>query len=122
MMIDNRLTEELRRAPAGTAEALTTFKATSAPEALEIFMRGIVARNIDESYEEILEQADENTHFVDDLGIDSLTMVEIVMTLEDALEIELVDDALKELKTFKALKAYIIQKRAEISLISETVE
>ena len=49
-------------------------------------------------------------------------MVEIVMTLEDALEIELVDDALKELQTFKALKKYIIQKRAENSPITSTVE
>lgn len=121
-MIDNRLKEELRRAPAGTTEALRNFKATNAPEALEIFIRGIVARNIDECYEETLNQADENTHFVDDLGIDSLTMVEIVMTLEDALEIELVDDALKELQTFKALKKYILQKREGNSPTNETVE
>jgi acyl carrier protein len=121
-MIDRRLEEELRRAPAGTKEALSVFKATSAPEALEIFIRGIVARNIDESYEEILEQADENTHFVDDLGIDSLTIIEIVMTLEDGLEIELVDNALKELQTFKALKSYIIQQRAEINPNNEAAE
>lgn len=112
-MIDDRLEEELRRAPAGTKEALETFKETNAPEALEIFIRGIIARNIDESYEEALSLADENTHFVDDLGVDSLTMMEIAMTLEDALEIELVDDSLKENLTFKSLKKYILKKRAE---------
>ncbi len=114
-MADDRLEEELRRSPPGTKEALNAFKESGAPKQLELFLRGIVARNIDESYEEELEKADENTHFVDDLGIDSLTMVEIVMTLEDALEIELVDDAIKDLKTFKELQKYIIEKRQVVS-------
>jgi len=113
-MVDDRLEEELRRAPAGTTEALHVFKETNDPSQLEIFTRGIVARNIDESYEEELEKADENIHFIDDLGIDSLTMVEIVMTLEDALEIELVGDALKSLQTLSALKKYIIEKRQSL--------
>ena len=113
-MVDDRLEEELRRAPAGTTEALHAFKETNDPSPLEIFIRGIVARNIDESYEEELGKADENIHFIDDLGIDSLTMVEIVMTLEDALEIELVDDALKSLQTLSALKKYIIEKRQSL--------
>ena len=41
-------------------------------------------------------------------------MVEIVMTLEDALEIELVGDALKSLQTLSALKKYIIEKRQSL--------
>lgn len=112
-MTDDRLEEELRRAPAGTRESLATFKATNSPVHLETFIRGIVARNIDETYEVALEKMDEHANFVETLGIDSLTMIEIVMTLEDALEIPLMDDSLQEKQTFHELKEYIIGKRIE---------
>jgi len=112
-MPNDRLEEELRRAPAGTREALVAFKETHDPKQLELFIRGIVARNIDDSYESELEQLEAQANFVETLGIDSLTMMEIVMTLEDALEVELMDDSLKEKQTFTDLKDYIIAKRLE---------
>ena len=47
---------------------------------------------------------------VDDLGIDSLTMLEIAMTLEDALGIELIDDELSGIKTYGGMREYLVEK------------
>ena len=109
-MTENRLDEELRRAPQGTKEALEAFRATGDLKQLEFFAKGVVARNIDDNYIDLLEKPDDSIHIIDDLGIDSLTMVEIAITFEDALEIELIDDELKELQTLADIRQYLIKK------------
>lgn len=107
--MEDRLEEELRRAPEGTREALQGFKQTGELQQLEKFVHGIIARNIDDTYLETLESADDATRVVDDLGIDSLTMVEIAITLEDALGIELIDEELRELETLGDIRKHLIK-------------
>lgn len=51
--------------------------------------------------------------FVEDLGIDSLTMVEIAVAAQDRFEVELSDDDLKDLKTIQDVIDYI--RRADIA-------
>jgi acyl carrier protein len=111
-MFDQRLEEELRRCPPGTREALIAFRENGDPANLEIFARGILARNIDDEYIPVLEQGDESLRVVDDLGVDSLTMAEIAMNLEDALEIELIDDELKNLHTLGDVKKHLLERFA----------
>ncbi|NBB80131.1 MAG: hypothetical protein GVY36_11915 [Verrucomicrobia bacterium] len=108
--MDNRLEEELRRAPEGTKEALEAFKSSGDLSQLERFAYGIIARNIDESYHEALENADDSTRMIDDLGIDSLSMLDIVMTLEDALDIDLIDEDVVGLETLGDMKAELVRK------------
>ncbi len=108
--MEDRLEEELRRAPAGTREALMTYKQTGDLENLERFALGIIARNIDDAYNEALQKADDSTRMIDDLGIDSLTMVEIAITLEDALDIEFIVDELRELETLGDIRGYLIKQ------------
>ena len=45
--------------------------------------------------------------FVDDLGVDSLSMVEIIYACEEQFEISIPDDAAKTLKTVGDAVAYI---------------
>lgn len=107
--MEKRLEEELRRAPEGTTEALKAFKESGDLIQLEVFAKGVIARNIDDSYLDVLEKADDSTRMVDDLGIDSLTMLEIAMTFEDALGIELIDDELRELETYGSMRDYLVE-------------
>lgn len=58
-----------------------------------------VAKIIAEKLERNVESICLETSFVDDLGVDSLDMVELVMCLEDELGITLEDDQLEGLKT-----------------------
>jgi acyl carrier protein len=46
-------------------------------------------------------------HFVDDLGADSLDIVELVMTFEEAFEIEIPDEEAEKITTVKDATDYI---------------
>jgi acyl carrier protein len=51
--------------------------------------------------------------FVDDLDIDSLSMVEIAVAAQDKFGVEIPDDELKNLKTVRDVIDYV--RRAEVS-------
>ncbi len=48
--------------------------------------------------------------FVDDLDIDSLSMVEIAVAAQDEFKVEIPDDDLKNLKTVKDVVVYVQSK------------
>ena len=48
-----------------------------------------------------------NAHFVDDLGADSLDIVELVMAFEEAFEIEIPDEDAEKIQTVKDATDYI---------------
>jgi acyl carrier protein len=48
-----------------------------------------------------------DAHFVDDLGADSLDIVELVMTFEEAFEIEIPDEDAEKIQTVKDATEYI---------------
>ena len=49
----------------------------------------------------------EDSHFVEDLGADSLNIVEVVMQIEEEFGIEIPDDDAEQLKTVGDLRTYI---------------
>lgn len=51
--------------------------------------------------------------FVDDLDIDSLSMVEIAVAAQDKFGVEIPDNQLKDLKTVQDVVSYV--QRAEVS-------
>jgi acyl carrier protein len=50
------------------------------------------------------------TSFIDDLGADSLAVVELVLALEEAFEIDIPDEDTEKLRTFKDAVDYIAAK------------
>ena len=44
---------------------------------------------------------------LDDLGADSLDVVELVMTLEEAFDIEIPDDAVEEMRTIGDIQRFV---------------
>ena len=56
------------------------------------------------------EQIKDNSNFVKDLGADSLTVVEIVMEIEEEFDIEVPDDEAELLLTVKDLRDYVKDK------------
>ena len=59
------------------------------------------------------EQVQEDKSFVDDLEVDSLSLVEYTMELEDTFGIELPEEELTDVKTIGAFVDVILQKAAE---------
>ena len=49
----------------------------------------------------------EDTNLQDDLGADSLDVVDLLMSIEDEFEIEIPDDEIENIKTVGALVSYI---------------
>ena len=46
-------------------------------------------------------------HLIDDMGADSLDLVELVMVLEEEFDIEIPDNEAEELKTFEQIVDYV---------------
>lgn len=58
-------------------------------------VKKIIIENLDVIEAKVIE----SSNFVDDLGADSLEVVEIVMALEEEFDIEIQDDAAKNIQT-----------------------
>ena len=52
----------------------------------------------------------EKAHFIDDLGADSLDVVELVMAFEEEFDIEIPDDAAENLQTVGDVVKFISEK------------
>ena len=66
-------------------------------------IKSILAEQFDVEEDKITEDTD----LQEDLGADSLDVVDLLMSIEDEFEIEVPDDEIENLKTVGALVAYI---------------
>ena len=57
------------------------------------------------------EKVTENASFIDDLGADSLDIVELVMAFEEEFSVEIPDDAAEKISTVKDAIDYIEQNK-----------
>jgi acyl carrier protein len=69
-------------------------------------VREIVCQQLDVEPDEVKTE----TSFIDDLGADSLTVVELVLALEEEFEIDIPDEDTEKLRTFKDAVEYINSK------------
>ena len=67
-------------------------------EAIEEKIKEIIAEKLDISLEQVTDEA----KVIDDLGADSLDVVELIMTLEDEFGIEISDEDAEELVTVRS--------------------
>ena len=58
------------------------------------------------------EEAVANASFIDDLGADSLDIVELVMAMEDAFQMDIPDEAAEKIQTVKDAIDYIREHSA----------
>lgn len=73
---------------------------------IENKVREIVCQQLDVDADQVKLE----TSFVDDLGADSLAVVELVLALEEAFEIDIPDEDTEKLRTFKDAVDYIASK------------
>jgi acyl carrier protein len=60
-------------------------------------IKEIISEKLDINIEQVTDQA----KFIDDLGADSLDVVELIMTLEDEFEIEITDEQAEKIQTVR---------------------
>jgi acyl carrier protein len=71
----------------------------------------IIMEQLDVVKEECVPEA----AFIDDLGADSLDIVELVMAMEENFGIEISDDELKQIRTIQNVIDFIKQKRGTLN-------
>ena len=75
---------------------------------IEEKVRKLIAEKLDVDYNDVVPQAS----LIDDLGADSLALVEMIMTMEEEFDIEVPDDDAEKLVTVENAIAYIKEKTA----------
>lgn len=70
---------------------------------LELRIQGIVADQLGVEPKEVTTDAS----ILDDLGADSLDVVELVMTLEEAFDIEVPDEVVEQMRTIGDVQRYV---------------
>lgn len=94
-----RLQESLKRCSPPTFRAACEYYRTGRSEHLVVVIRGIIERYVDRDFRARLLTSDLELKLTDDLGIDSLTMIEIVVLAEEVLNISVTQEDLAGLKT-----------------------
>ena len=101
------LMEGLKRCSPATIEAAVKLRKTGDPVILPTVVIGIIERFADPDQRARLRGADDDIRLIEDLGIDSLTMMEIVILVEDALQMSINNDELRNLRTLGDIKIFI---------------
>ena len=108
--VEEDLKELLKRCPVGTYEAALAFRKTKDISQVEIIVMGIIDRHLEPEQREILADSDDTLRMYEDLGMDSLTMLEVVMLVEQTLEVSIDNEELRDLRTIGDVKAYLNAK------------
>ncbi|MDG1173122.1 MAG: phosphopantetheine-binding protein [Opitutales bacterium] len=108
--LEEDLKELLKRCPAGTYEAALQFRKNKDVVQIEIIVMGIIDRHLEPDQREILAKSDDTLRMYEDLGMDSLTMLEVVMLVEQTLQVSIDNEELRDLRTVGDVKAYLNAK------------
>ncbi len=101
------LRENLKRCSPETIEKAVEFRKTGNPEIVGDVVLGIIERFAEPDKKELLKNAPDSLKMVDDLGLDSLTMMEIVLAVEDAVGMGIDNEDVQKIHTVGDIKSYI---------------
>ena len=104
---DALLRESLKRCSASTYEAASQFRKTKNTEHLPAIILGIIERFVEPDLRAKLKDPDDDLRLIEDLGIDSLTMMEIVILVEEVLQMSINNEELRHLRTIGDVKQFI---------------
>jgi 3-hydroxyacyl-[acyl-carrier-protein] dehydratase len=104
---ESLLRESLKRCSPSTFEAAVQFRKTGNPEHLPAVVIGVIERFVEPDLRTKLKDADDDLRLIEDLGIDSLTMMEIVILVEEVLQMSINNEELRSLRTVGDVKVFI---------------
>jgi 3-hydroxyacyl-[acyl-carrier-protein] dehydratase len=107
---EEEIRESLKRCPERAIEAAIEFNATRDPTLVPTIVLGIIERFVEPDVRPVLREENDGTRLLDDLGIDSLLMVEIVILVEETLGIHIENEELRNLRTLGDIKGYLDAK------------
>jgi 3-hydroxyacyl-[acyl-carrier-protein] dehydratase len=104
---DTSLREALKRCTPATYEAACQFRRTGDAKHLSAVLRGIIGRYVAPALRPRLGVPDDALRLVEDLGIDSLTMIEIVSLAEDVFQVSIDNEELAGLRTVGDIQRFL---------------
>ena len=110
---DPELRELLKRCSPATYFAACKFRQSRAPAELAAVITGVVERYVERDLRAKLQAGDSALRLREDLGLDSLTMMEIVMLAEEVLHISISNEELGHLRTLADVQRFFAEKMRE---------
>jgi len=102
--------ESMRRCSPQTIDSAIQYRSTKDAGLVPAIVTGIIERFLEPEARTLLKEKGDDVRIFDDLGVDSLTMLEIVMLVEDIIQITMDNDDLKDLRTINDIRSYISRK------------
>jgi acyl carrier protein len=109
---EKRLCEALRRFSAPTREAACAYRRTRDAEHLPVVIHGLIEHYVERNARAVLRKNADDTRLVEDLAIDSLTMLEIVFLAEEVLQVSIDNEELRAFRTVGEVKRFMVSKLA----------
>ena len=104
------LKDALKRCPQGTFEAAVKFRETGDVALVEPIVIGIIKRYLEPEMRPKIDEATDSTLLMEDLGIDSLTMMEVVILVEETLGVSFDNDELREIRSYGDMRDFMTSK------------
>ena len=109
---DARLQAALKHCSPATLEAARQFRQTGRPEYLFAALRGIIEHYMEPALRPRLQEAGDGIRLIEDLGLDSLTLMQIAMKVEDTLQLSISDDELRHFRTLGDVRQFVERQLA----------
>ncbi len=110
---DPVLRDALKRCSPATYHAACKFRATGTAADLQLVVLGVIERFVERDHRGKLQAGDDSLRLREDLGLDSLTLMEVVMLVEEVLPIAISNAELTHLQTVGDTRRFIAGKHAE---------
>lgn len=108
---EQNLRDSLKRCSPETIEAAVKFRQTGDAALVNIIILGLLERFMDpELRPKLAQPGADNLKILEDLAVDSLTMVEMVMLVEETLGLTVDNNELRGIKTVGDIKAFVTKK------------
>jgi len=102
-----KLRESFKRCRPETLEAIFRFRNKHDASAVIVIVHGIIERYLKLEPGQELATRPDSTRLGEDLGIDSLTMLEIVMSIEEALNLRIEDADARNIRILGDVRRYV---------------
>jgi 3-hydroxyacyl-[acyl-carrier-protein] dehydratase len=109
-MTPEQVSETMRRCPPEAVQAACDFQTSRDPALVPVIVNGIIERFVEPERRAKAREGADATSLYEDLGVDSMLMVEIVMTIEQVLAVSAPDEELRNLRTLGDVKHYLDAK------------
>lgn len=109
---DARLREALRRCSPATRAAAREFRETGRLDQIPAVIDGLIEHFVEPGARAKLRTGADSLRLAEDLGIDSLTLLEIVFLAEEVFQVTIENEKLRPFRTVGDVKAFVAAKIA----------